>query len=151
MLREKVVEVLPSSTIRLTWVLASIDIPLTSYQNFTCFFITLAFSFPPGLHILPSLSIFFINFIFSLTRIHVSKHPSLYLTAIFLRSNFSFHLEANIETTWIASIVWWARKDKDCKAERVRLIKKKTTLVWFGDLGLQGFVFNCLWRGCFGL
>ncbi|KAM3703211.1 hypothetical protein ACJW31_04G079500 [Castanea mollissima] len=68
-----------------------------------------------GLHILPSHSIFFINFIFALTRIHVSKHPSMYLTANFLRSDFSFHLEANMEITSIASI----RKDTDCKAERV--------------------------------
>ena len=52
-----------------------------------------------------------------------------------------------MEITWIASIAWWARKDKDCKAGRVWLIKKKTTLVWFRDLGIQGFVFNCLWRG----
>ena len=43
-----------------------------------------------------------------------------------------------MEITWIASIAWWARKDKDCKVERVWLIKKKTTLDWFGDLGLQG-------------
>ena len=51
-----------------------------------------------------------------------------------------------MEITWIASIAWWARKVKDCKAKRVWLIKKKTMLVWFRDLGLQGFVYNCLWR-----